>query len=291
METTYSVSGKTGHEAKFIVSLINNSGKFKTPLLYRLEGEIKWVKHGNTQMVSPESTRKCTAYAILRETGIEISQTVDIKTAFREKWTDKAGSKWHTMPDEMLQYRSAAFFGKMYCPELTMGLNMQEELEDIQDAEAVEIDQTGKDIFEKGVEVSTEPDPTVDPSNPETIPDAIVVESEPVKNESQETAGNADLRRDTPATEETPTTTDKVTVTGSGEPPTEPKEFLDWMVKRFSGESTAIDMFLQSKKWLPNGGTLMDLSDSWLKNLRGMWDKFLPAYEKFKAELKHRGSK
>src|SRR5664279_3797808 len=37
METTYVVKGKVGHEAKFIIALLNTCGKFKGPIRYDFE--------------------------------------------------------------------------------------------------------------------------------------------------------------------------------------------------------------------------------------------------------------
>jgi hypothetical protein len=51
-----------------------------------------------------------------------------------EGWVTKAGSKWKTMSELMLMYRAASFFGRLYAPEVLMGMHSVEE---IQDAEIV----------------------------------------------------------------------------------------------------------------------------------------------------------
>ena len=295
METTYPVNGRIGHEAKFIVSLINKSGKFKTPLLYEMSGEIVRNKEG---LLSPDSTRKCNAYAVLKETSDKISQEVDVKMAFLEGWTKKPGSdktlktnKWHTMTDVMLQYRAAKFFGNMYCPELVMGLNTREELEDISDAEVIEETETGKDIFEKGEPVDTTPDTVLDPAKevkqqaapqavqpPETteptsepVPQANTQEKQPTIPENASPVSAADI--DTLALQ------DK-------NPPEDIVKFKEWFFKRFANESAEIDVFLLSKKWLTMGQTAADLTESKLKNFRAQWNRFLTAYETFKKSRK-----
>jgi hypothetical protein len=48
-----------------------------------------------------------------------------------EGWLSKDGSKWKTMPELMFRYRAAAFFGRIYCPELLMGMQTTEEVIDI----------------------------------------------------------------------------------------------------------------------------------------------------------------
>jgi hypothetical protein len=58
------------------------------------------------------------------------STKVTMEMAVNEGWYGKNGSKWQSMPDLMLRYRSAAFFGRIYAPELLMGLTTAEEVRD-----------------------------------------------------------------------------------------------------------------------------------------------------------------
>ena len=261
MEKTYMVHGKVGHEATFTISMINKSGLFETPLLYEMSGEIHRDEKNH---VLPTSTRKCKAWAVLKSVKKEVSQEVDIKMAFLEGWMKN--QKWHTMTDVMLQYRAASFFGKMYCPEVTMGLNTREELEDISDAEVIEETDQGRDIFENGTEIDTKPEEVLDPAlevkqnsgSPETLPEKTVV-AEKVK----------------PVTTPPDTSLDD-------NPPVDPVEFKKWFLSRFATELHELDVFLLSKKWLTMGQTAEDLTDSKLKNLRTQWDRFTKAYESFK---------
>ena len=55
---------------------------------------------------------------------------VSMEMAVNEGWYGKNGSKWQSMPDLMLRYRSAAFFGRIYAPELLMGLPGADEVRD-----------------------------------------------------------------------------------------------------------------------------------------------------------------
>ena len=83
---------------------------------------------------------ECVAYATELSTGeILESDPITIDTAIKEGWYTKSGSKWVTMPSLMLTYRAAAFWQRMYCPEISMGFITKEEADDIQDAEYVEI--------------------------------------------------------------------------------------------------------------------------------------------------------
>ena len=56
-----------------------------------------------------------------------------MEIAKKEGWIDKNGSKWRTMPEQMLMYRSASWFVRAYAPEISMGLQTQEEMEDVHD--------------------------------------------------------------------------------------------------------------------------------------------------------------
>jgi hypothetical protein len=116
MQASYVVHGRPGMEAKFVIALINSSGMFVGPLRYALSGK--------------GDDRGCEAYAIRKEDGSEVrGPRVDMKMAKAEGWTKN--SKWQTMQDLMLTYRSAAFFGRTVCPERLMGMQTVEELEDV----------------------------------------------------------------------------------------------------------------------------------------------------------------
>ena len=45
-----------------------------------------------------------------------------MKMAKAEGWLSKAGSKWQTMPLQMLQYRAYTFFARVNCPEKLLGV-------------------------------------------------------------------------------------------------------------------------------------------------------------------------
>lgn len=75
-------------------------------------------------------------FAHTHKDGREIrSTTITMKMAADEGWSKKAGSKWLTMPEQMMMYRSAAFFARVYCPNVLMGFGTADEAEDIAPAE------------------------------------------------------------------------------------------------------------------------------------------------------------
>ena len=121
MQNMHMIHNKPSWSSAFIIALINTSGKF-THLRYKREGE--------------GMTRSCIAYATDKETGQELeSVKVTMQMAKAEGWLDKKGGKWKTMPDLMLQYRAASFFGRAYAADMLLGMQSTEELIDIQPRE------------------------------------------------------------------------------------------------------------------------------------------------------------
>ncbi len=115
MQGMYVVKGRPAWSAQFIVSAINSSKLF-TRLQYETEGE------GNTL--------RCRAWAFERATGKKLLGTwITMDMAQKEGWSTKDGSKWRTMPEQMIRYRAAAFFGRLYCPDILMGLYAPDEVE------------------------------------------------------------------------------------------------------------------------------------------------------------------
>jgi hypothetical protein len=96
--------------------LANQSGIFKGPIRYRIEGT--------------GDLKSWTAFATVASTGDVIEMTVSMTMVKAEKWD--SNPKWKTMPDVMGRYRSAMFLIRTHCPEVIMGLPSREELEDFE---------------------------------------------------------------------------------------------------------------------------------------------------------------
>lgn len=117
MQNVHIIKGRPSWSSSFIIAAINSSGRF-SPLRYHLEGE--------------GMERSCVAWAKDLEDGERLEgPPVTMEMAKAEGWLGKTGSKWKTMPELMLRYRAAAFFGRLYCPETLMGMHTQDELQDI----------------------------------------------------------------------------------------------------------------------------------------------------------------
>lgn len=156
MQNLYIVKGNPSWSSKFLIATINMSGKY-TALRYRkrIIGKIGKIKYNET-VYDPATRRntivvkefdgskiddiECVAYATEISTGeILESDPVTISTAIKEGWYTKPGSKWVTMPSLMLTYRAAAFWQRMYCPEISMGFLTKEEADDISYADYEEV--------------------------------------------------------------------------------------------------------------------------------------------------------
>lgn len=81
-----------------------------------------------------------------------------MEMAVKEGWYQKNGSKWQSMPEQMLRYRAASFFGRIYAPDLLMGLKTQEEEQDAM------------------IDVTPEPSPQAAPVTMESIKQNVVKE-------------------------------------------------------------------------------------------------------------------
>lgn len=118
MQNLYIVHGRPAWSSQFLISTFNTSGKFSS-LRYEWVGERGTDDWG------------CRAWAIEKATGQKlVGATVTIGLAKKEGWYNKNGSKWQTMPEQMLMYRAASWFIRAYAPELAMGMHTAEELYD-----------------------------------------------------------------------------------------------------------------------------------------------------------------
>jgi hypothetical protein len=96
-----------------------------------------------------------------------------MEMADKEGWTKKPGSKWLSMPNQMLRYRAAAFWQRAYCPEISMGLMTAEEAEDIEYAQIVSeptpTEADPKDNISQMLD-DMQKQPAVDPETGELLP-------------------------------------------------------------------------------------------------------------------------
>ena len=141
MQNMYIVQGKPAWSSSFIISCINGSGRFTGPLRFEMNAE----------------RTKCRAWAIEKATNEKLTgPLITMEMAQAEGWLGKNGSKWKTMPELMLRYRAAAFFGRLYCPEIINGMMTEDEAQDIRPISNDDV----TDIFADDLIVSNENDET-----------------------------------------------------------------------------------------------------------------------------------
>jgi hypothetical protein len=66
-----------------------------------------------------------------RESGEELKgERITLEMAKKEGWSTKSGSKWLTMPGQMLRYRAASFWSRAYASDMSLGMYTQDEVRD-----------------------------------------------------------------------------------------------------------------------------------------------------------------
>lgn len=134
MQNLHIIQGRPSWSSSFLIGVINSSGLYDFELQF--EEKQKDGKPYSCSCWTEKNGRKVT--------GIEV--TMDM--ARDEGWLGKNGSKWKTMPQLMLRYRAAAFFSRLNCPELTLGLYTKEE--------AIEIGETEYQVYDLQEEVAND---------------------------------------------------------------------------------------------------------------------------------------
>lgn len=111
------IKGIPSWGSSFLIATLNACGKF-SPLRFEEDKE----DGGRTRAWALDlNNNKEKLYGIW----------VSMKMAKDEGWIDKTGSKWKTMPELMRRYRAASFFTKQFAPEISMGFQSTEEVQDV----------------------------------------------------------------------------------------------------------------------------------------------------------------
>ncbi|MDE5763778.1 MAG: recombinase RecT [Ruminococcus sp.] len=118
MQSLYVVKGKPSWSGQACMSFIKARFKDAYPVYVGEKGT---------------DSRGCYVKAFTRNGDVLDGTVVTLKMAKDENWT--SNKKWSTMPEQMLAYRAAAFFARVYCPEVLMGVLVEGEAEDIENTE------------------------------------------------------------------------------------------------------------------------------------------------------------
>jgi hypothetical protein len=118
MQHLHVIHGRPSWSSSFIIAMVNGSGRF-SPLRFEMSGEGESLA--------------CYALATDLASEQELKgPTITMLMAKKEGWSTKSGSKWATMPDLMIRYRAAAFWGRLYASDLLLGIQSQEEVVDVE---------------------------------------------------------------------------------------------------------------------------------------------------------------
>ena len=118
MQHLHVIHGRPSWSSSFIIAMVNGCGRF-SPLRFELSG----------------SGDSLACYAVATDLASEQElkgPTITMAMAKKEGWATKSGSKWQTMPELMIRYRAAAFWGRLYASDMLLGMQSQEEVLDIQ---------------------------------------------------------------------------------------------------------------------------------------------------------------
>ena len=108
----YIVNGKPSMSGQLVIAIINGSGKFDTPLMWEEREAPTW--------------------------GVRVYAKMDGEKLYGEWITDEliklngwaSNPHWKNNKGLMARYRSASWFGRLYCPELLMGFKSEGEVQD-----------------------------------------------------------------------------------------------------------------------------------------------------------------
>lgn len=149
MQNLSIIHGRPSWSSSFLIATVNASGRF-SPLRFIFD--------------DPAQPSSCYAVATDKASGEElVGETITLEMAKREGWSTKNGSKWLTMPGQMLRYRAASFWARVYCPEVSLGLVTQEEAIDVEPV-AVSVAAPERPRIEATVEVEPAPEPPAQPA-------------------------------------------------------------------------------------------------------------------------------
>lgn len=166
------IDGRLSWSSQFVIAAVNRSKNF-TAIRFEVRRDSAATEFEYVEKEWNENSRKleykkkkvslvnstCVAWAIEKETGERVeSPEVSLEMAISEGWYGKKGSKWKTMPDVMLRYRAASFFGKLYASDMLMGMPSEDELLDMDPEESQKTIVAGKQQV-SGVENNNLNDP------------------------------------------------------------------------------------------------------------------------------------
>lgn len=169
MQNMYIVYGTPSWSSKFLIATFNSCGRFSA-LRYKWTGTPGKDDYG------------CIAWAVEKESGEKLEGSeITIEIAKKEGWYNKNGSKWQTMPQQMLMYRAASMFIRTYAPEISMGLYTADEIED---SGPINVTPSANDVQK---EIKSNANTEVFKAKDVEVLDPVPEKQKPAKKESEKT--------------------------------------------------------------------------------------------------------
>lgn len=166
MQNLVIIYGRPTWSSKFLIGTVNTCGRFN-PLQYEITNKgmvgmvdyVDYVYDSSSKKKNPvqktfDGTKvpnlECVAFTTAKGSDKVLkSSPISIELAIKEGWYTKNGSKWQTMPEQMLRYRAASFWTNAYAPELSMGMRTTEEVQDIEDVTYEDLSDAPKDEIQR----------------------------------------------------------------------------------------------------------------------------------------------
>lgn len=162
-QNIYFVNGSPGWNATYMISKANQFGVFENPIDWEVSGA------GDALKVS--------AHGVLSATGKRVEVTASMEMAKAEGWT--RNSKYKSMPEQMLRYRSATMLIRLYCPEVMVGVPSVVELDDSQFRDVTPTAESAN--FQEAEILSALPDEPEEPKEKKAKPAPQKVDRTPPK--------------------------------------------------------------------------------------------------------------
>jgi len=157
MQNMVPIHGKPTWSSQFLIGTVNACGRF-SPLRYVFDNE--------------DSPTSCYAEAKDLASGEVLrGEKITIAMAKAEGWWSRKDkhnretSKWPTMTGQMLRFRAASWWVRVFCPEISLGLATQEEAIDVEPVAVTEVPAASPAVPASLVHAVVEPiEPTVEPT-------------------------------------------------------------------------------------------------------------------------------
>lgn len=138
LQNLHVIKGRPSWSASFLIGAVNASGRFG-PLRFRQVGE-----RGKPSFGFYAEAKDLADGEMLQ------GEPVTLGMAKAEGWATRKGTKYKTMPGQMLRYRAAAFWARLYAPEIAHGLLTSEEAQTLPDPTPARAKELGAAITDMG---------------------------------------------------------------------------------------------------------------------------------------------